>query len=567
MFIQPTENISLHTLISSSKELGQFFTPPALARIMVEWVRDSEAEWKKETPFRILDPAAGKGIFFSVFNRTKTEFCRPVEFHGWEIDPVLFRECERNLEEEEIPPNARFLNLGDFLNAEVETSFDAILCNPPYKRLSHSKLGNDLLKSFKEKTGVAIPGTANLYVFFLLKILSLLKEKGRAAVLLPYEFLNAGYGIPVKKTLLESGTLRRILLLDSPWPLFSGAVTSSCILFLENAKPEVPGFLWSRISSSLISEGIYGKNLQWRTASLKAEHKWTHSFREDREILFRIKSDAKIPYNNNYVSMSKGGRYDWVSILEFGKFRRGIATGDNGFFLLSEKEASSLKIPSEFLRSSIPKAQYALSPFFTGDDWDVLRSGGAKVWLLDAKEILNVEDHTGIRKYLEEGIRRGVPNRFLPSKRRPWHSQESREPSRILATSFHRQDIRFVLNSSPAVNLTCFHGFTAKPEYAGMEELLFAYLITPHAHKELESRTREYAQGLRKVEPGDLNSLIVPDLRKVKEMEKEKISSLLAKYRNLLNPWTPGRRRKPEQIVGRNPEEKEILVSIQEFFL
>ncbi|WP_084680319.1 HsdM family class I SAM-dependent methyltransferase [Leptospira fainei] len=562
MFIQSTYNPSKHRLITSSKALGQFFTPPSLAKIMVEWTSGAKSKFEAKSPFRVLDPAAGKGIFFSM-----TDCSAYTEFHGWEIDPILFRECQQILDKSGAEGGSKFLTLGDFLTAKVDFLYDAILCNPPYKRLNHSKLGNDLLKTFKKQVGVSIPGTANLYVFFLLRILSLLKEGGRGAVLLPYEFLNAGYGIPVKRALLESDSLRRILFLDSSWSLFSGAVTSSCILFLEKLKPESSGFLWSRVpSSSLNSEGTSIESIEWRKVVLNAGDKWTRLLRKDKDNIYKIKSDAKISSNNNYVSMAKSSQLDRVSILEFGKFRRGIATGDNGFFLLSEKEVLNLQIPPEFLRSSIPKAQYALSPFFTGDDWNVLRSGGAKVWLLDAKEVRSIDNHKGIKKYLEEGIKRGVPNRFLPSRRRPWHSQESREPARILATSFHREDIRFVLNSSPAVNLTCFHGFTAKPGYQEYEDLLFAYLITPHAHKELESRTREYAQGLRKVEPGDLNSLIVPDFRKLQELEKEKIGSLLAKYRGLLHPWTPGRRRKPEQIVGKNPAERQLLVSIEEFF-
>ncbi|EIE02312.1 HsdM family class I SAM-dependent methyltransferase [Leptospira licerasiae] len=548
---------------AKEKALGQFFTPSALVGPMLEWVSDTKAvlEGKK---IKVLDPGMGEGIFFQEFLDRFPEL--DSEFHGWEIDPILHEKCIQNLERSGLSKNRFHLVLGDFLQNEKKEYYDIILCNPPYLRLSHSKHGKKLIRQFAEDIKEEIPGTANLYVFFLLRILRLLEPGGRASILVPYEFLNAGYGVPIKKAIIQSGYLRRILILDSSWSLFTGAVTSSCILFLENSRTNEEGFLWSRTSSFIKGESIELSEIVWRKIRPDAEAKWTRLLSEDSEPIQNIKNDDKNSPNNNYVTMPEDIRQGWVPIKEFGSFRRGIATGDNGYFLLSEKDASNLSIPRNYLRSSIPKAQYALSPFFTGDDWITLKSQGAKVWLLDAKEVPNNQEGEGINKYLEEGIKRGVPKRFLPSKRKPWHSQENRGPCRILATSFHREEVRFVFNQSPAVHLTCFHGFSAKPEYTHFEEYLFAYLITPHVRKELESRTREYAQGLRKVEPGDLNSLLVPDFRKLKEAEKEKIGKLLHNYRNMIRPWTPGRRQKGEKGI-RNPEEEAILKSIETEFL
>ncbi|TGJ98903.1 methyltransferase domain-containing protein [Leptospira langatensis] len=558
----PSEDSGLK---SKGKALGQFFTPKSLVRPMLDWVSEREGFFDK-CNIKVLDPGTGKGIFFEEFHRLFPDLRS--QFFGWEIDPELYEECSKNLQASGISSEDLFLHREDFLQAEPKELFDAILCNPPYLRLSHSKLGKKFIEGFEEQIQAEIPGTANLYVFFLLRILKLLSPGGRASVLVPFEFLNAGYGVPIKKAITDSGLLRRILILDSSWSLFSGAVTSSCILFLENSVQQEEGFLWSRTDASFKDrESIRLIDLKWKKIRLGAETKWTRLLQESTDEPENIKNDDKNSPNNNYVTMSKGERPGWVPIKEFGSFRRGIATGDNRYFLLSEKDVANLSIPHSFLRSSIPKAQYALSPFFTGDDWDILKSQGAKVWLLDAKEVPKGEQSRGINLYLEEGVKRGVPTRFLPSKRKPWHSQENRRPCKILATSFHRQEVRFVFNQSPAVHLTCFHGFSSKPEYSHFEEFLFAYLITPHVRKELESRTREYAQGLRKVEPGDLNSLIVPDFRKLKESEKDKIEKLLQNYRTMIRPWTPGRRQKGEKRI-KNPEEEATLKKIeQEFFL
>ena len=45
------------TTFARRKEYGQFFTPPAVARLMAQWV-------VKNQPETILDPAFGLGVFY-----------------------------------------------------------------------------------------------------------------------------------------------------------------------------------------------------------------------------------------------------------------------------------------------------------------------------------------------------------------------------------------------------------------------------------------------------------------------------------------------------------------------
>ena len=66
----------------------------------------------------------------------------------------------------------------------------------------------------------------------------LMVEDGRAAFILPWEFLNAGYGGRIKAYLLEAGVLRHAVVFDSARGVFAGAVTTACILLLgRDGKP------------------------------------------------------------------------------------------------------------------------------------------------------------------------------------------------------------------------------------------------------------------------------------------------------------------------------------------
>ncbi|EMO62695.1 hypothetical protein LEP1GSC133_1645 [Leptospira borgpetersenii serovar Pomona str. 200901868] len=215
-------------------------------------------------------------------------------------------------------------------------------------------------------------------------------------------------------------------------------------------------------------------------------------------------------------------------MTEFGKFTRGIATGDNNFFLFTKEMVEASGIPEKHFKTCIPKSQYARNRIFLHSDWEELSRKGAKVWLLDVKLEFDPKDSLALQNHLQSGITRGVHKRFLPSRRKNWYTQESKSACPILASSFHRTEIRIVRNFSNVVHLTCFHGF--KPAF-NMEEwvdALYAYLISSVSKKDLEARRREYARGLWKAEPGDLNSLWVPDFRRLDPQVQKELQILVS---------------------------------------
>ena len=65
------------TPLSHRKDYGQFFTPPSITRLMVQWVL-------KDHPKTVLDPAFGLGVFYDEI--IKFNFYQQPQFTGWEID-------------------------------------------------------------------------------------------------------------------------------------------------------------------------------------------------------------------------------------------------------------------------------------------------------------------------------------------------------------------------------------------------------------------------------------------------------------------------------------------------
>jgi len=120
---------------------GQYFTPRALIKAMVECVRPKPEK-------TIADPAAGTGGFFLAsydfllenyeLDRDQKEFLKYHTFKGWEIVSNTARMALMNLFLHNIgdmnsePPIVR----NDSLNAEPSEKFDYVLANPPFGKKS-----------------------------------------------------------------------------------------------------------------------------------------------------------------------------------------------------------------------------------------------------------------------------------------------------------------------------------------------------------------------------------------------------------------------------------------------
>ena len=56
------------------------------------------------------------------------------------------------------------------------------------------------------------------------------------AYIIPSEFLNSDYGVEVKRTLIQSGVLKHVIIVDFTQCAFDDALTTACILLCKNDK-------------------------------------------------------------------------------------------------------------------------------------------------------------------------------------------------------------------------------------------------------------------------------------------------------------------------------------------
>lgn len=121
----------------------------------------------------------------------------------------------------------------NYLTASWTEKFDSIICNPPYLKF-HDYDNATLVPMVNGKLHTHLNGFTNIYTLFLLKSIFQLNNNGRLAYVIPSEFLNADYGVEVKRALLQSGVLRHIIIVDFTQCAFDDALTTACILLCEN---------------------------------------------------------------------------------------------------------------------------------------------------------------------------------------------------------------------------------------------------------------------------------------------------------------------------------------------
>ncbi len=201
--------------IAHRREYGQFFTPPKLAQLMADWVMGIN-------PLTVLDPAFGTGILTAACMEKDTN----ASFLGYEKDPVILqhaRQCGRQLS----------LKQEDFLSAEIECHFDAVVMNPPYIRHREITGYEEERAMIGAMSGISIPKSANLYIYFAVKSLALLEPGGRAAILIPGEWMSANFSGSFKRFLLESRLLKQAILFSNCSNVFDDALTTASVLLCE----------------------------------------------------------------------------------------------------------------------------------------------------------------------------------------------------------------------------------------------------------------------------------------------------------------------------------------------
>ena len=203
---------------------GQYFTPRSLIQAMVDVASPRIGE-------TVCDPACGTGGFLLAAydymktqssDKAKQDFLRNHSLHGCDNTPLVVTLASMNLYLHGIGTDRSPIVCQDSLEKSPSTLVDVILANPPFGTRPAGSVEIDRQDFYVE--------TKNNQLNFLQHMMVMLKNSGRAAVVLPDNVLfEGGAGETIRKELLKNFNLHTILRL--PTGIFYAQGVKANVLF------------------------------------------------------------------------------------------------------------------------------------------------------------------------------------------------------------------------------------------------------------------------------------------------------------------------------------------------
>jgi type I restriction enzyme M protein len=307
---------------------GQYFTPRPVIRAVIEVMRP-------EPMMRISDPACGTGGFLlAAFDYLKgrtvsaeeSAFLHTRALHGIDLVSNVARLCAMNLFLHGIgtDPNHPAVAIGDSLEPKSKANYvDMVLTNPPFgKKSSYTIIGQDG-KNLTDKISYHRPDfwatTSNKQLNFVQHVYSMLKETGRAAVVVPDNVLfESGAGEKIRRTLLHRCDVHTLLRLPTGiW--YSPGVKANVLFFDKKPESQAPATkeIWVYDLRSMKSFSIRNNPIQTTdltdfihcySANDRTLREETEHFRRFKyaEIIHRDKASLDIQWQQETGKTSNG---------------------------------------------------------------------------------------------------------------------------------------------------------------------------------------------------------------------------------------------------------------------
>ena len=431
-------------------------TPDALATALIVGLGDSDgAEW--------LDPCVGDGSFL-----------RALQGAGVRAERVTAVELANA--PARLDALATVLRRTDFVLWSETTAkrFDHIVANPPFVRLSAiapELQANALRASYG---GLTVTAMANYWLAFVISSLKVLNRGGRLGFILPASFEYADYASRLREWL--PAHFARVEVHRSLRPLFSG-LSEGAVLLLAIGFRNPPS----------------------------SAARFVHTSREEL-ITHLIGTSTKQPerlMSQGIAASPARGPFGTCADV-----RIGAVTGDASFFLMTEADRRERRIPRAAVAPVVTRAKHLADWAISPAVWRGLLESNERVWLFRPKSA-EVRATAGVASYLRSGRSLGVRLRYKVRLRKPWSvTPLGPAPDAFISgmsrfgpwVSFSRVPGLQATNTLYTVRFLNLRSADQRAEAA-------LSLLTSRAREQILTRTRRYAGGLAKLEPGDVAQL------------------------------------------------------------
>jgi len=225
----------------------------------------------------------------------------------------------------------------EFLEIFQRGGFSVVIGNPPYVR--QEGLGE--FKGYFQKHYKVYQSTADLYVYFIERGVSVLREEGIFSYIVANKWMRANYGQPMRKWLKELHIEEIIDFGDLQ--VFQGATTYPCIIRITKSVPKTSFEVTQVKTLDFQNLSDYAKENHYSVNQSALDDKgWSLADEKTQALLGKINS--KGVFLSEYVG---------------GKIYYGIKTGLNEAFVID-------KVVRERLIAEDPRSAELIKPFLAG---------------------------------------------------------------------------------------------------------------------------------------------------------------------------------------------------------
>ena len=477
--------------LADRRQLGQFSTPNNLAREITSF----GLQLLSDSEIRFLEPAIGTGSFYSALLAEAEENAK-ISAVGFEIDKQFFNAAHTIWGE-----SIRLFN-ADFTQSTPTEKVNLLICNPPYVR--HHFLSTEekkrLATAVSNEVNVNISMLAGLYCHFILLAHKWLEPGAICGWLIPSEFMDVNYGNAIKEYLLKNVHLLRIHRYDPMDCQFEDALVSSAVVWFKNEIIEDDYEVEFSFGQTHFSPA-FQRNV--KKSDLLSERKWTRF------------PQYGVRQTENPKNFSLGDYFD---------VKRGLATGDNDFFILTKSQIEEFGLDMKFFTPILPSPR-KLNCDEVVSDKNGLPCIDPQLFLLNCTLSENEiqQNFPNLWNYLQQGLS-STATKYLCKNRKTWYWQEHREVTPFLCSYMGRSDnsskppFRFILNHSKAVATNSYLMLYPKEWLA--EQIRQNPMLKKQIWSALKSITsldlthegRVYGGGLKKIEPKELRQVKCSEL-------------------------------------------------------
>jgi adenine-specific DNA-methyltransferase len=220
----------------SRKKIGQFFTPPSVAKYMA-----SLMDYKKSS-IRILEPGAGTLMLTGALcdEIILNKFIKTIHVDLFETDEKIIPLLRRNMEmiKKTMEDNEKhltytiiqenFILYHEFFWKDIDEigiePYDLAICNPPYKKIGKNDEEAIVMSSI-------VYGQPNIYFLFMALSAKLLKDDGQLIFITPRSFTSGAYFKKFREYFLNTVRLTNLHLFHSREDVFdSDSVLQEAII-------------------------------------------------------------------------------------------------------------------------------------------------------------------------------------------------------------------------------------------------------------------------------------------------------------------------------------------------